>query len=284
MSEPRYPYVHVTVPADEAELVSDQLWTLDAQGVEERDATTLLRSDDADQVLLVASFATEEEAHRVVAQLAHPAKVEFVVGDEWRDAWREYFHPRKVGPRLLLRPSWREVTPEPGDVVLTIDPGGAFGSGIHETTRLVLAEVDTLVNGGEHVLDVGCGSGILAVAALLLGAKEAYGTDVDPTAVPVAIENAEHNGVADRFRADTADIADVTGEWPIVLANIQAPILIAMAPALSARLAPNGVLVLSGILSGQDEGVREAFEAQGLTHLRTTSENEWRGVVMQRPA
>ncbi|MCA9612206.1 MAG: 50S ribosomal protein L11 methyltransferase, partial [Myxococcales bacterium] len=85
-------------------------------------------------------------------------------------------------------------------------------------------------------------------------------------------------------RADTADIADVTGEWPIVLANIQAPILIAMAPALSARLAPNGVLVLSGILSGQDEGVREAFEAQGLTHLRTTSENEWRGVVMQRPA
>jgi ribosomal protein L11 methyltransferase len=282
MSELRYPYVHVTVPADDAELVSDQLWTLGAQGVEERDATTMLRSEHDEQVLLVASFATDEDAHRALAQLAHPAKIEHVVGDECRDAWREYFHPTKVGPRLLLRPSWREVTPEPGDVVLTIDPGGAFGSGIHETTRLVLAEVDALVKGGERVLDVGCGSGILGVAALLLGASEAYGTDIDPTAIPVALENAQINHVADRFRADTADVSEVPGEWPIVLANIQAPILIEMAPHLAARLAPGGVLVLSGILSGQDEGVREAFEAVGLRHLRTTSENEWRGVIVAR--
>lgn len=284
MTEPRYPYVHVTVPTDASEWVSDLLWTLEAQGVEERDATTLLRSEGENSVLLVASFESDEVAHRAVAQLPFPARLDHVVGDAWRHAWREHFHPRKVGPRLLLRPSWREVAPEPGDVVLTIDPGGAFGSGIHETTRLVLAEVDAWVKGGERVLDVGCGSGILAVAALLLGAEEAYGTDVDPTAVPVALENADINGVAGRFSADTTDVAEVAGEWPLVLANIQAPILITMASSLAARLAPEGVLVLSGILSGQEDDVREAFEAQGLVHLRTTAENEWRGVVVQRPA
>lgn len=274
---PRYPYVHVQVPADHAELVSDELWTLGAQGVEERDGTTLERQDEG--VLLVASFPDDDAAHRAVAALRHPARVEYVVGDEWREAWRAYFEPTEIGERLLLRPSWREA-PAGERVVLTIDPGGAFGSGIHETTRLVLAAVDDLVRGGERVLDVGCGSGILSIAALLLGAESAVGVDVDTMAVDVSNENATINGVADRFEASTRDVREVSGTFDLVLANIQAPILIDMADALVQRVGPGGTLVLSGILADQADEVIEAFGA--LRHVATPAENEWRAIVLTR--
>ncbi len=274
---PRYPYVHVQVPADQAELVSDILWTLGAQGVEERDATTLLPQDEG--VLLVASFADDAAAHRAIAALRFPARVEHVVGDEWREAWRAYFEPTAIGQRLMLRPSWRP--PPPGDrVVLTIDPGGAFGSGIHETTRLVLGAVDRTVRGGERVLDVGCGSGILSIAALLLGAEAAVGVDVDPMAVDVSRENADINGVAARFEASTRDVRDVPGTFDLVLANIQAPILIDMAEPLTQRVRPGGTLVLSGILASQADEVREAFGE--LRHVATPAENEWRAIVLTR--
>ncbi|MBX3251585.1 MAG: 50S ribosomal protein L11 methyltransferase [Myxococcales bacterium] len=290
MTEPRYPYVHVLVSADDVELVSDHLWALGALGIEERDATTLpipgAEAPAPGTSLLVASFgddASAGEAQAALEEQGRPSSVEHVVGDEWRDAWREHFHPTKIGERLLLRPSWREVTPAAGDVVLTIDPGGAFGSGIHETTRLVLREIDARVRGGERVLDVGCGSGILAVGALLLGAAEAYGTDIEDVAIDVTMENATLNGVAARMRADTRDVRELEGAWELVLANIQAPVLIAMADPLAARVAPGGALVLSGILAGQEDAVRDAFVATGLTHVETTAENEWRAVVLARP-
>ncbi len=274
---PRYPYVHVQVPADQAELVSDELWTLGAQGVEERDGTTLVRQEEG--VLLVASFADDGDAHHAVAALRHPARIEYVVGDEWREAWRTYFEPTEIGERLLLRPSWREA-PTGERVILTIDPGGAFGSGIHETTRLVLGVIDNLVKGGEQVLDVGCGSGILSIAALLLGAQSAIGIDVDAMAVDVSRENASINGVADRFRASTRDIREIPGTFDLVVANIQAPILIEMADALTQRVGSGGALVLSGILADQADEVTGAFCA--LRHKATPAENEWRAIVLTR--
>src|SRR5690606_33199087 len=127
--------------------------------------------------------------------------------------------------------------------------GQAFGTGTHESTRLVLAEVDALVRGGERVLDVGCGSGILSIGALLLGAGSALAIDVDPIAVSVTAENAAENGVADRLRAETTAIEDVGGDYELVLANIQSGVLIPMAPSLTARVSPGGHLVLSGLLA-----------------------------------
>lgn len=274
---PRYPYVHVHVPAAKAELASDELWVLGAQGVEERDATTLLQNEEG--VLLVASFGDEDLAHKAVAQLRFPARVEFVVGDDWRDAWKAYFHPTEIGERLLLRPSWCEVDAT-DRTILTIDPGAAFGSGIHETTRLVLGEVDARLKPGVRVLDVGCGSGILSIAALLLGAEHAIGIDVDAMAIDVARENAKHNGVAHAFEASTAPIDAIDGRFPFILANIQAPILIAMADLLAARLEEGGVLILSGILAGQEDDVAKAFST--LTRESTPAENEWRAIVLTR--
>lgn len=277
----RYPYVHLDVTAEEADLMAAELFELGAGGVEERDSSTLVGAEGG-EVTLIASFGDEAAARSAIDALRpRAARLEFVEGDAWADAWQEYFHPTRIGERLWVRPSFRELEAEDGAVVLTIDPGRAFGSGIHETTRLVLREVERRIRGGEEVLDVGCGSGILSVAALLLGAAHATAVDVDPAAVEVSLENAELNGVADRLEASTTDVSRVAGEFPLVLANIQSHILISMAGALVERLEPGGVLVLSGILHGQEEDTLAAFGA--LAHLGTEREGEWVAPVLQKP-
>ncbi len=281
MTESRYPYVHVEVPASAAELVSDELWSLGASGVEERDASTLIQGGEAG-VTLVASFADEGQAARVVAHFGarHEARVEVVVGDAWAHAWRDYFKPTRIGRRLVIRPSWEEVDPRPGEVVLTIDPGNAFGSGIHETTRLCLREVDRRVRDGDRVLDVGCGSGVLSVAALLLGADRARAVDVDPDAVRVSIENARINRVVSRLRVSTTPIERLRGEYDLVLANIQAHVLIPMAEDLMARTAKTGTLVLSGVLAEAREEVLAAFAP--MKRRLVAREGEWVALILKR--
>lgn len=283
MTEPRYPYVHVEVPAEEADEVSGELWELGASGVEERDATTLAKSGDG-TVTLVASFDDEDAASEALSYFEerYPARLEHVVGDAWRDEWRKYFKPTRLGDRLVIRPSWEPWEASARDVVLVLDPGRAFGSGLHETTRLVLREIDARVRGGERILDVGCGSGILAIAALLLGAGSAVATDNDPDAVEVTRENATLNGVTDRLEASTTDVTDLEGTYPFVVANIEARVLIPMAPALSARVAPGGTLVLSGILRGQEDEVAAAYGS--LRRLETPTDGEWVALVLEKPA
>ncbi|HEY8428114.1 MAG TPA: 50S ribosomal protein L11 methyltransferase [Sandaracinaceae bacterium] len=277
---PRYPTVHVQVSAGDVELASAILWDAGATGIEERDATTLDKSEGAD-VTLVAHFASDAEAEEAVAALApRRATVRHIVGDEWKERWKEFFKPTRIGRRLVVRPSWEAFEPGPRDVVITLDPGQAFGTGTHESTRLVLAEVDALVRGGERVLDVGCGSGILSIGALLLGATSALAIDIDPIAVSVTAENAALNGVADRLRAETTAIEEVTGEYELVLANIQSGVLISMAPSLIARVKPGGHLVLSGLLAHESEEMRGAFSA--LSFVREARDGEWIALVFVR--
>lgn len=279
MSAPRYPTVHVAVSADDADVASSILWDAGATGIEERDATTLDKSEGG--VTLVAHFESEEDAREAVALLApRHATVEHIVGDEWKERWKEFFKPTRIGRRLVVRPSWEPFSPEVGDVVITLDPGQAFGTGTHESTRLVLAEVDALVSGGERVLDVGCGSGILSIAALLLGASEAVAVDVDPIAVQVTDENAAHNAVADRLRASTTDVGEIEGSFELVLANIQSGVLVPMAEALMSRLKAGGHLVLSGLLAPESQEIRAAFGA--LSFVREAREGEWIALVFAR--
>lgn len=271
----RYPYVHLDVPTDEVELISSELWEQGAQGIEERDATTIDQGASATVTTLVVSVPDDAVAAALAAEYARfGARVEHVVGDEWRDAWKQYFKPTRVGGRILLRPSWEPVSPAPHETVLTIDPGQAFGSGIHETTRLVLMEADRRAKVGDTILDVGCGSGILAVAGLLLGAESAICLDIDPLAVDVANENAERNAVASRLTASTQDVREISGQFSLVLANIQAWVLKELAEALMQRVAPGGVLVLSGVLVGQEDDVAKSFTALGVEPL-LSFENEW---------
>lgn len=261
---PRYPFVHVDVPAADAELVSLWLWELGAQGVEERDQSTFDRPNVDALTTLVGAFATEQAAAEAAEALSaeHPARVEFVVGDDWRDGWRAHFKPLRVGPRVVIRPSWEPYDAAPGDVVVTLDPGGAFGTGTHESTQLVLQQLQAHapeLSAADAVLDVGCGSGILSVAALLLGAPRVVAIDTDSAAVEATAENAEVNAVGPRLQVSDTPLSDIDGRFPFVVANIEAHVLIPIAEPLAARVAPGGLLVLSGVLSFQADDVLAAY-------------------------
>lgn len=279
---PRYPYVHLAAGADEADALAGLLWELGASGIEERDATTLNRPEgDAATTVLIASFDDEQVAHAAVAALApRPARVEFVVGDAWRDGWKEFFRPLRFGSRLVVETSWARAEPRAGDVVVTLDPGNAFGTGQHESTRLLLEQIELHVESGMRVLDVGCGSGILAISALRLGAADARAIDVDADAVRTAAENATVNGVADRFVADVTPVEHVDGAFSLVFANIEASVLLALAPALIARVAPGGLLMLSGVLAEAEEAVRRAYA--DLSLVTAPHAGEWVALVFRR--
>ena len=196
-----------------------------------------------------------------------------IVEEDWTERWKEDFKPLRVGKHFLVSPTWEMVKSERGDVVIRIDPGRAFGTGHHETTRLCLEWLEESPALGS-LLDVGTGSGILAIAASLLGFVRVLAIDTDPEAIEVAEHNARINGLKDRimFRLGT-----VTGEgrFDVVLANIQANPLIEMAGALAKSLSDSGRLVLSGILIEQKERVRTSYEAQGLELIEEKIAGEW---------
>jgi ribosomal protein L11 methyltransferase len=257
----RFPYVHVDVQAAEVEFLSFRLWELGAQGVEERDQTTIEHGPSEGVVTLVASFETVDAAELVIEALRpeREARLVFVEGEEWRHSWKRFFRPKRHGSHFLVTPPWESPSTEPGDKVIVVEPGNAFGTGMHETTSLVLAELEGIVESGHRVLDVGCGSGILGIGAVLLGASHVVAVDIDPDAVVATRENAERNQMLTQFEVSTDPIESVEGAYEVVLANIQAHILRGMAAPLSARVAPGGSLVLSGILVEATDEVIESF-------------------------
>ena len=286
MEEPRFPFLLLdTTEGDEADEMGALLFDLGAQGVEERDATTLVKGV-AGKVTLVASFATHDEARAAMAEIdsRFAPRIEEIIGDGWRDAWKEHFRPFAVCDGIVIRPPWEPYSPKAGEEVLELEPGRAFGTGLHETTSLVAQALKA--NGkdiaGRHVLDVGCGSGILALLALKLGAAHARAIDVDPDAIEVTRENAARNGMTERVDADTTNIDDIKDAYPVVVANIEARVLIPMAKTLMGRVLPTGLLVLSGILVPQRDDVIEAYKH--FTLLDSPSKGEWVAIVLRAPA
>src|SRR6266852_1073757 len=206
----------------------------------------------------------EEEARQRVAEgLWHLASLgQHFVGDlqtrivneeDWANAWKDYFHVTHIGKRLVIRPSWREYTPQHDEVVLELDPGMAFGTGLHPTTRMCLEQVERFTRPGMGVLDVGTGSGILALAAARLGASSVYCIDNSSVAVESATANAAANALSDRLTVvlgvlDEAEAARLQGQFDLVLANIIARVIGSIAPQLAQVLAPGGLLIASGII------------------------------------
>jgi ribosomal protein L11 methyltransferase len=279
---PRYFYVHLDVAEDDLELASLSLFELGANGVEERDRATLNRADASTGVTLVGSFAAESDARTALAELIErwPARLVTIEGDAWRDAWKDYFEPTRIGARLVVKPSFKPYAALDGDVVLTLDPGGAFGTGTHETTRLLLEALQRHLAPGQHVLDVGCGSGILAIACLLLGAERATGVDTDPESVRVSRENAEHNRVGDRLALHEGALSTLSpGRFPLVLANIEARVLVPLAAELRARVAPQGVLVIGGLLAPERARMLEAYA--GLELLAVHQQGDWIAIELR---
>ena len=202
--------------------------------------------------------------------------------EDWQNAWTKYYHAMDIGKRLAIVPSWEEY--ETGRTVLRMDPGMAFGTGTHETTALCLTVLDELVKGGERVLDIGTGSGILAIAALLLGAKTAEGVDIDPMCVRTAGENAELNGVQDRFRVLVGDLSDkASGKYDLITANIVANAILHLAPAVPALLAENGTFIASGIIDTRRDEVADGLRAAGLEVVEIREENGWECILCRHP-
>lgn len=191
------------------------------------------------------------------------------------DNWKKYFYPIEIGEKLLVRPVWREDYDPKGRTVLHLEPGIAFGTGTHETTRLCLEALEKYVSDGAAVLDVGCGSGILAVASLLLGAKSAIGIDIDELAVKSSIENAERNGVSDRYTAIHGNLADeVTGTYDIITANIVADAIIMLSGDIEKHMHNDTVYIMSGIIDSRLEDVLSALP-KTLEIIETRTDKGW---------
>jgi ribosomal protein L11 methyltransferase len=276
------------VPASRAEDACEILVASGASGVEERDADTIAKPAAGRVLLVVWVPAGEDEAFVARARLSLAAVIKEPLEpqretrheDEWRDAWKRYFHARPVG-RFVIVPSWEQYTPTAGQVILDLDPGRAFGTGGHASTRLCLLALDAITTTPNQVLDVGCGSGVLAIAAARRWPHlRGIGVDIDPDSVEVSRENAERNGVADRLSFATTRVEHLTERAPLVLANIQPEILIPMVPFLIARMEARATLILAGIIDEAADQVAAAYAQLGAP--RRLHEEGWTALVYTR--
>lgn len=196
--------------------------------------------------------------------------------DEWLNNWRQYYQPIEIGENLLIQPVFRDEVKNTDRTVIKIEPGLAFGTGNHESTRLCLEAVEKYTEKGMRVLDVGCGSGILGIASVLLGAEEAYGVDIDATAVRIANENAELNEVVGKFTAECGDLTEhAKGKFNLVLANIVADVIINLTENIKTYMAEDATFVMSGIIDTREGDVLAALDKNGFDILERKPENGW---------
>jgi ribosomal protein L11 methyltransferase len=270
-------YVVVAVPGDGAELVADLLWQIGAEAIEERAAGERAAGE---RIELVTSFPPDRYSKAVAAlRSAGHAPVEVEVDEAaYADAWRPFAEAVRVGERVVVEPRWQPTVARPGDIAVRIDPGRAFGSGAHPSTRLVLDELVARVRPGDRVLDVGCGSGVLAVVAAALGAT-VTAVDVDPEAVRATAANARANGVA--VAVSDLPLTEVNDAFDLVCANLLAPIVLALAPELRRVVAGAGTLVVSGLLAGRWRPVAAALAP---LEVRSVGERDgWASLVLSPP-
>ncbi|HET8524670.1 MAG TPA: 50S ribosomal protein L11 methyltransferase [Thermomicrobiales bacterium] len=203
--------------------------------------------------------------------------------EDWANAWKEHYKPVLVGRRVVAVPPWVEYEAKPDEIVVPLDPGMAFGTGTHPTTRLAMQALEDELHAGDRVFDLGTGSGILAIAAAKLGAARVDAVDIEPVAVRMARANAEMNDVADRVRINVGSAAPIGG-YDLVLANIIARILIELIDDVISATRPGGTVILSGVIDMREERVREAYEERGMLFQGRLQLEDWIALVYRRPA
>lgn len=255
-----------------------------------------------DQPLLVKTYLPlkDPDAHtrRVQIELAvwalgqlrqvGPLTVRTLREEDWANAWKDHFFVQRIGARTVIVPSWRadDYQPRPGDILLLLDPGMAFGTGLHPTTRLCVQQLERLVAPGQRVLDLGAGSGILAIAAARLGADEVHAVEIDAVAADVCRQNVERNGVSDRVRVRQTTLAAPDAGAPLydlVVANITIRVLFELHPLIRQHLRPGGQAVFSGVLAERAQELTDALLADGWQHLGTLEEADWVALHVRAP-
>ena len=207
--------------------------------------------------------------------------------EDWANAWKAHFQVHHVGRRVLVKAPWHEYEPAPDEVVVELDPGMAFGTGLHPSTQLSMQALEDAMTPGKRVLDVGAGSGILTIAAALLGASQVDAVDIEPVAVRSTRENARRNGVDAIVHVAEGSVGPdqpFPGQYDLVVANIIARVLVELAPALGAAVAPGGTLILAGIIDVKEDRVREAFAALDLPIVGRTQSEDWVALTLRKPA
>ena len=256
-----------------------------------------------DAITITLFFTDDEEGQAGLADaeelLARMQGVSFGTEDtgddsEWLYKWQEHFRPTKVGERIVVKPGWEEYEADEGELVIEMDPGMAFGSGLHETTSMCIKALEKdLGDGSERsydpsrypikVLDVGTGTGILAMAAVLLGADEALGIDIDDEAVRVANENIVKNGLEGRISIRRGNLMDgIDYEPDVIVANLMADLVIMLSPAAAKQLKPGGIYITSGILDIKEDIVKKAIEDAGFDIIEVLADGEWRAIYAAR--
>lgn len=281
-SEDSWWVVRTAVSSESVDEISRRLFAAGCVGVWEQPAM-------GDPELFLAYFpaAVAVDAAGLTAHLApeFPPGTVFTVAEQeacdWMQAWKAAFGPTPLTPCWMVMPPWLADAPRSSDV-LVINPGTGFGTGTHETTRLAAGLLAEQVISGGGLLDVGTGSGILALLGARLGARPVLALDVDPDALENAAENRALNGCNDMIELSTVPVGEVADVFPVVVANIIAPVLLALAPAIAARVAPGGRLILSGMLAEQVDGVSAAYREHRFDEIRRTAAGEWRAGLWQR--
>ncbi|MBR5156691.1 MAG: 50S ribosomal protein L11 methyltransferase [Clostridia bacterium] len=211
--------------------------------------------------------------------------------EDWANNWKQYFKPLTVGDKILILPEWETLNEETDRTVFTVNPGMSFGTGSHNTTQLCIEELENVINKDTHVLDLGCGSGILSIIALLLGAPDATAVDIDPNAVDIAYQNAERNGIdksvyrafAGNVLADSELIKKISDKkYEVVVANIVADVIIALADIVPELIAPDGIYITSGIITNRKEDVIARYKESDFEIINIREKGDWVSIVMKR--
>lgn len=238
----------------------------------------------ADMLSSVRSMLTamkSEDSENVYGRLE--AELSSIREEDWANNWKQYFKPLEIGDKLVIKPSWEEYSSENDRIILEIDPASSFGTGQHHTTRLCLELLEGCVKGGEKLLDMGCGSGILSIGAILLGAENAVAVDIEENAVAAAVENSAKNNIpAEKYTARFGNVLsdeklaeEISGQYDIITANIVADVLIAMREFFLRNLKKGGTLIVSGIIEERMEEVLSALENTGFTRLKVSVKEGW---------
>lgn len=300
-------WLTVTIPCPEhiAEAVADHMGVMSGSGVE-------IRPVDSSKIQKVTGFfllgefdsgaemetAVDKVLARVTDELAElfaiynlpfPEQETTTIEDQdWATSWQQFFTTTEIVPGLIIKPSWEEYTPENGQRVITMDPGMAFGTGQHASTKLALSLLASCFapdsgNRPNRVLDIGTGTGILAMAAALFGADGILAIDNDPEAVTIARHNVQANHLDWTIGVSSRPLEGLGGQFDLICANIIHDVLVEMAPAISRLLAPDASLILAGILSGeQEKNIKQVYQENGLLFVRAEHEEEWTALLLKR--
>lgn len=266
----------VEVPLESADVVGTLLVELGSPG--------LVSEDRGAQCELLAYFDDVAQVEAVRARLASlgagtVVEVSPINEENWAENWKDHFPPVAIGSRLQLCPPWEPTAP-PGRIAVVIDPGMAFGTGHHATTKACLELLEPYVTADTELLDVGTGSGVLSIAALLLGARRAVGVDTDPLALEAAVANAARNGVGARFSVHSS-LEGIVGRFAVAVANIQLNVLAELEPRITALVAPDGVLIASGLLREELAAWRAIYGAHWIAG-DTAGDAQWVAVAARR--